>query len=129
MSVLEGRGGPIFTTGYWYVRLCLAVGRRTAGQLSGPFFALAPAHRRRAVTAVLDLPEEIGLLSLRRLGPVIGDLARHHPPMNALTREALAAAVTLGAAVLMAVRNENSILAAGVTEEGLPVELIALDQP
>lgn len=127
VPVLGERGGPMFTTGYWYVRLCLAVGRLTGGRLSGPFVALPTARRRRALTAVLELPREIGLLSLRRLGPVIGDLAPHHPPMNALTREALAAAVALRAEVLMARSNQNHVLAAGVAQEGLRVELVDLD--
>lgn len=127
LPVLRDHSGPVFTSGYWYVRLCLAVGRRTAGRLSGPFLALPPARRRRALTAVLSLPQEIGLLSLRRLGPVIGELAQRHPPMNALTREALAAAVVLEAEVLMAGGNENFVLATGVAEEGLHARVVALD--
>ncbi len=47
--------------------------------------------------------------------------------MNALTREALAAAVALTAELLMAQGNENHVLAAGVAREGLRVELVALD--
>lgn len=126
VPVLGERGGPMFTTGYWYVRLCLAVGRLTGGRLSGPIVALPPGRRRRALSAVLELPREIGLLSLRRLGPVISDLAPYHPPMNALTREALAAAVALGADVLMAQSNQNHVLAAGVAQQGLRVELVDL---
>lgn len=122
--MLGGRGGPIFTTGYWYVRLCIAIGRRTAGQLSGPVLSLPPQQRQRAVSAVLKLPPDIGLLSLRRLGPVIAELSRRHRPMNTLTREALAAAVMLGADVLMAERNQNHVLEAGVVQEGLQVELV-----
>lgn len=127
LPVLGARDRPVFTTGYWYVRLCLALGRRTAGRLSGPFLGLPPDRRRRAMAAVLDLPQEIGLLSLRELGPTISELAQHHRPMNVLTREALAAAVVLEADVLMAEGNENSVLAAGVTREGLHAEFVALN--
>lgn len=61
---------PIFTTGYWYVRLCQAVLGVAArpGALSGPFEALVGRRRDQAIAAVLELPEEIGLLSLRELG-------------------------------------------------------------
>lgn len=128
VPMIGERRGPVFTTGYWYVRLGLALGRQTGGRLSGPFLALPHALRRRALAAVLELPEEIGLLSLRRLGPVISELAPRHGPMNALAREALAAAVTLRADVAMAEGNENTALATGVVEEGLSIEWIALDR-
>lgn len=122
---LQGRfvvpsGDALYTTGYWYVRLCLAVSRRMGGTLSGPFAALPPQRRQAAVSAVLQLPEDIGLLSLRQLGPVIGEIGTRHRPMNVLTREALAAAVELSATVLIAEGNENPTLIAGLEAEGLP---------
>jgi hypothetical protein len=124
--VLTERPGAVFTSGLWYVRLCLAVARRAGGALSGPFAVLPPERRRRAVEAVLSLPEDIGLLSLRQLGPVIGDLAGRHPPMNILTREALAATVTLDATLLMAEGNENRTLAEAVVREGLEVAVLSI---
>lgn len=63
--------GPIFTTGYWYVRLCqaaLGVVDRP-GALPRPFAALPRDRRERALAAVLELPDEIGLISLRELAP------------------------------------------------------------
>lgn len=123
-DVLARREEDLFTTGLWYVRLCLAVVRRSGGALSGPFAALPPDRRRVAVAAVLSLPEEVGMLSPRRLGPVIGDLAGRHPPMNILTREALAAAVSLRASVVMAEGNENRALADAAVREGLQFEVI-----
>jgi hypothetical protein len=73
--VLPRADEPVFTTGYWYVLLCLAVTRRAGGTLSGPFAALPEHQRHLAVSAVLRLPPEIGLLSLRQLGPLMGELA------------------------------------------------------
>jgi hypothetical protein len=113
-------GERLYTTGYWYVRLCLAVRRRAGGTLSGPFAALPPQQRTAAVSAVLQLPTEIGLLSLCQLGPLIGELGTRHEPMNVLTREALAAAVELSATAVIAEGNENRTLIAALEAEGLP---------
>jgi hypothetical protein len=129
IPVLGHRSGPVFTTGLWYLRLCLALGRGMSGRLSGPFLSLSPARQRRALGAVLALPREIGLLSLRRLGPTIGELSDRHRPMNALTREALAAAVTLQADVLMAEHNQNHVLATAAAQEDLDVEFLVFGEP
>ena len=92
----------IYTTGYWYVRLCqaaLGVQERT-GVLSGPFVELPEELRQRALAAVLELPDEIGMLSLRELGPTIAALRSRHQ-LNILSIEALAAAARLNAQVYL----------------------------
>jgi len=91
---------PVFTTGYWYVRLCQAVlgAEVRTGVLSGPFAALLRPTRARAMRALLELPDAIGLLSLRQLAPVIGQLRQRYN-LNILGMEALAAAVVLQADV------------------------------
>lgn len=90
------------TTGYWYVRLCQAVlsAHERAGALSRPFGDLPPSLRRQALDAVLELPEAIGLVSLRELGPLIGRLRTTHA-LNILGMEALAAALHLDADVYL----------------------------
>jgi hypothetical protein len=90
----------LYTTGYWYVRLCQAVLGATVrrGALSGPFADLPPSMRERATAALLQLPESIGLRSLRDLGPSIGVLRQRHQ-LNVLGMEALAAALVLNARV------------------------------
>lgn len=62
----------------WYVRLCQAViradsglSRAGPGALSRPFNDLSDELRSAAVTKVLELPECIGLMSWRSLGPSI----------------------------------------------------------
>ena len=122
--VLASPHDAVFTTGYWYVRLCLAVMRRAGGVLSGPFAALRPERRQAAAAAVLQLPAEIGLLSLRQLGPPIGELATRHAAMNVLTREVLAAAVELSATVVVAQGNENPALLAALEAERLTATVI-----
>lgn len=106
-AVLRGEPSPepgtaIFTTGYWYVRLCQAVlgASDRPGALSGPFEALPAEERDRAMQALLELPEPIGLVSLRELAPLIGQLRRHHQ-LNILGLEALAAARYLDADVYL----------------------------
>jgi hypothetical protein len=115
-QVLRGRtprilaSKELYTTGYWYVRLCQAVvnanesapdsANERTGVLSRPFAELPPELRRRAVMAVLQLPADIGLISLRDLAPTIAQLRRHHQ-LNILGIEALAAASQLGAQVFL----------------------------
>jgi hypothetical protein len=95
-------GAEIYTTGYWYVRLCQAVLRASgrAGVLSSPFASLPDDARARAVERLLTLPTTIGLLSLRELGPLIGRLRARHE-LNILALEALAAASRLEAEVFL----------------------------
>ena len=106
-AVLRGRTPPrrkaeVFTTGYWYVRLCQAVlaANRHSGTLSAPFAALPGPIRDRAIRALLELPDQIGLVSLRELAPVIGQLRNRHD-LNILGMEVLAAAVHLEADVFL----------------------------
>ena len=96
------RRSQVFTTGYWYVRLCQAVlsSDNVRGVLSGPFPSLPSPARDKAVRALLELPEEIGLVSLRELAPVIGQLRNRHD-LNILGMEVLAAAVHLEANVYL----------------------------
>lgn len=124
-AILRGGSPPdpdvsIFTTGYWYVRLCQAVLTATAqpGKLSGPFLELPEPARSRAVDALLALPADIGLVSLRDLGPSIGRLRARHQ-LNILGLEALAAAIHLGAHVRLSARSRK--LEAALEAEGLTV--------
>jgi hypothetical protein len=107
-AVLRGRrpralaSKKIYTTGYWYVRLCQAAlgAQERTGVLSGPFVELPEELRERALAALLELPDEIGMLSLRELGPTIAELRSRHQ-LNILSIEALAAAARLNAQVYL----------------------------
>lgn len=113
-------GQPIFTTGHWYVRLCHAVlgDADRSGALSSPFQVLPGPQRQRAIAAVMELPADIGLVSLRTLAPLIGRLRAEHN-LNILASEAVAAAIHLDAAVLLSIRAPR--LEQALTAEGLPV--------
>lgn len=117
-------GVPVATTGYWYVRLCQAVlgAADRPGVLSRPFAALPSDLRDRALQALLELPEDIGLVSLRDLGPVIGRLRRRHE-LNILGMEALASAVHLEATVFLSAPSPRLQLALNL--EGRSCEILA----
>lgn len=108
----------LYTTGYWYVRLCQAVlgAQARTGVLSQPFVRLSDEVRERALAAVLELPDEIGLLGLRELGPSIARL-RQGKQLNILSIEALAAATRLQANVYLSAaspRLEQALRSAGL---------------
>lgn len=107
-------GAEVYTTGYWYVRLCQAVlgASERTGVLSGPFASLPDGVRERAIEGLLALPSSIGLLSLRDLGPLIGQLRVRHN-LNALGLEALAAASRLDAEVFLAAPSPRLLEALG----------------
>lgn len=117
------RRRQLATTGYWYVRLCQAVlaAAERPGTRLAPFDALPPDQRDRAIAALVELPDEIELLSLRTLAPVIGRLRRSYA-LNALGIEALAAAVVLDAAVYLSA--PSPLLEAALTAEGRPVRRV-----
>ena len=116
-------GEPVFTTGYWYVRLCQAVlsASDREGVLSRPFDNLPTMARARALRALLELPDEIGLVSLRGLGPLIGQLRNRHQ-LNILSFEVLAAAVHLEADVFLSAPSPR--LEEALREENRNVEVI-----
>jgi hypothetical protein len=107
----------IFTTGYWYVRLCQAVldAAYRRGVLSEPFFGLPEERRKTALAAVAELPAAVGLASLRELTPVIGRLRIEHS-LNVLSSEVLAASIYLDARVLLSVTSPR--LEAALASEG-----------
>jgi hypothetical protein len=128
-AVLRGRtpkqldARELYITGYWYVRLCQAVlgADERAGVLSRPFAALPPELRARAMQAVLDLPPEIGMVSLRDLAPDIARLRRHHQ-LNILSVEVLASATRLRADVYLSA--ESPQLEAALRHEGIAVDVL-----
>jgi hypothetical protein len=90
--------GDLFTTGSWYYRLARAAHDWTfAGALSSAVDLLSPEQQARVADALDALPQQIGLLDMRRIVPIM----RHLPGrrLNFLTAEAVAAALALDAAI------------------------------
>ena len=113
----------IFTTGYWYVRLCQAVlnANDRMGVLSRPLAELPTPLRDRAIQTVLELPDEIGIVSLRDLAPSIAGLRRDHQ-LNILTIEALAAAIHLDAQVYLSA--PSPLLEQALSERHVRVKIL-----
>lgn len=129
-GLLQGRTAPqlhpdqaVYTTGCWYVRLCqAALSPTVSGVLSGTFTELPPRLRSRAMESLLELPAEIGLVSMRALAPLIGQLRRRHRKLNLLSIEALAAALHLGAEVCLG--TPSPPLQAALIAEGRQVVIL-----
>ncbi len=128
-SMLRGSRSPlpnvsIYATGYFYVRLCQAVFGSSAarGVLSAPFASLPGELHVRAMRSLLELPEEIGLVTLRELAPVIGQLRVRHD-LNVLDMEVLAAAASLEADVYLSAPSPR--LEDSLRREGRSVQILA----
>ena len=114
--------GEVFTTGSWYYRLGRAVTAGTGtGALSGRFQALDDSVRQRVMASLEDLPDQIGLLSLRVVVPVMQALAVTRP-VNFLNAEALGAALLLDASIAVTV--DAPLLRAGASDLSVSYRLI-----
>jgi hypothetical protein len=114
------RGAACFTTTYFWFRACRAVVVGVGGRLSGPFERLEPTHRAVALEHLLALPDDVGLPEPRLILPVMVDVQRRHPVLNILNTEAVAAALLLGAKMVL-----SSSTARGQLQAVLPDESIA----
>ena len=116
-------GGEVFTTGSWYYRLARAVSAGSGtGSLSGAFQALSESERQRVLASLNVLPEEIGVLSLRVVVPVIQALPVSGP-LNFLSAEAIGAAILLGAAITVTV--DTALLREAAAAVAVPFEVRA----
>jgi hypothetical protein len=95
------RNAARFTTSYFYFRACRAVVAGAGGQLSGPFERLEPERRVAALQRMLALPDDVGLPDPRTLMPEMVHVQQRHPHLNILNTEAVAAAVLLGARMML----------------------------
>ncbi len=122
---LRRPGVQIITTGLWYHRLCRAVANRSVtGAMSRMLGQAEATVAASAVTAITDLPEGIGLLSLRDLAWPMARLLDEGVQLNLMSLEALAAAEHLGAELCLAVEDENPQLLAAAFHRGTPTRLI-----
>jgi hypothetical protein len=112
-------GVQLHTTAYWYYRACRAAVLGAGGHLSGPFRELQPLEQQRAIGAMLQLPENIGLPDTRQLVPLMVDVAGRHPHLNLLNLEAVAAARALAATVWLSPEAANGVLPPVLDDEHL----------
>lgn len=110
--------GEVFTTASWYYRLGRAVAAGSgSGSLSGRFEALDESSRDLVRTGLDVLPEEVGLVSLRIVVPVMRAVSTRHR-LNFLNAEALGAALLLDGTILVTtdapmLREAADVLAVG----------------
>ncbi|MBX3283943.1 MAG: hypothetical protein R2746_05975 [Acidimicrobiales bacterium] len=116
----------IATTGLWYHRLCRALGDgAVVGALSRRLGAVDESIAADVLGAVVDLPESIGLVSLRDLGWDMGTLLRRGCRLNLLGLEALAAARHLEATILVAEVDDNLALREAAEMVGVATRVVA----
>ena len=100
-----------------------SAGRPEAGvHFSRAVDALSDAERIRVRVSLETLPPSIGLLTLRRLVPVMAALPGQ---LNLLTAEAVAAAIVLDAPI--AVTTDSDLLNRTATQVGVTVEKVTFD--
>jgi hypothetical protein len=118
-------GTAVFTTGLWYHRLCRALcDRAFVGALSR---ALGPVDRATGAgvaSAVIRLPESVGLRSMRELAWPMAQLLDDGHRLNLLSLEALAAAEELRAEICLTALDANPPLAAAAATRGVAVRLV-----
>jgi hypothetical protein len=129
-ELLVGIGRPgvqLHTTAYWYYRACRAAVLGAGGHLSGPFRELQVPEQERAIGALLQLPEVIGLPDTRRLVPQMVEIAGRQPRLNLLNLEAVAAARVLDATTWLSPEAASGVLPTVLDDELLAWEIVTID--
>jgi hypothetical protein len=122
---LRPNGATIATTGLWYHRLCRAVSNTdVTGSLSRQLGQVSLTLAEAAVHAIVELPETIGLLSLRSLGWPMATLLGDGEKLNLLSLEALAAATQLGAEICLSSSDDNAPLCAAASRRGVGIRTV-----
>ena len=107
-------------------RACRAVVVGAGGRLSGPFERLEPDHRAVALEHMLALPDNVGLPEPRHIVPVMVEVQRRHPVLNVLNTEAVAAALLLGAKMVLSPPTAQGQLQAVLPDEGIAFQTVDL---
>lgn len=87
--------------------------------MSGPFERLAPPEQRRAIAAMLQLRDDIGLPDPGRTVPDMVDVAGRHRRLNLMNLEAVAAARIEGAVVWLSTEAARGVLPEVLSVEGV----------
>ena len=98
------RRDDLATTNLWYARLCKSAAGQRGGALLGSW---EPNERDALVAALIALPDEIEMVPMRRLAWRMGQLVSEHSGLSSLGSEAVAAAETLNARLLVSSRDDS----------------------
>jgi hypothetical protein len=124
-SSLRPDGAALATTGLWYHRLCRALADdAVTGSMSSRLGAVDDEVASAVLGAVVDLPVDIELISLRTLGWPMARLLHTAARLNLLSLEALAAAQHSSADICLAEGDENAPLRAAAHGLGIAVRTI-----
>jgi hypothetical protein len=124
-STLRPAAATIATTGLWYHRLCRAVAdAAVVGSISRRLGAVDDVVASGVLSAVVDLPDTIEMVSFRTLGWPMGELVHAGARLNLLSLEALAAARHLSADVCLAEADDNAPLRAAATNFSIAVRTV-----
>lgn len=122
---LARRRGPRHTTGLWYHRLCRAVlTSPVLGTMSSRLAGAPPELAVLATRAAVDLPADLGLVSLRDLAWPMAELLQAGARLKLSSLEALAAAEHLGATICLADVDANRPLMAAAGARGVRFLLV-----
>jgi hypothetical protein len=122
---LRPGGARVFTTGLWYHRLCRALASTTVSGAMSRQLGNVPADIAAGiVSAVTELPDTIGIVSLRTLAWPMASLIADGARVNLLTLEALAAALHLDAEICLAAADTNPPLVAAAAARGISVRVV-----
>jgi hypothetical protein len=98
------RGEELATTNLWYARLCKSAARAGTGALVGD---LSFRDRQALVAALVRLPADFSVVPMRDLAWRMGVLISEESGLSTLGAEAVAAAETLEARVLVSSRDDS----------------------
>ena len=122
---LRPRPAAIATTGLWYHRLCRALTDQTVvGSMSRRLGGVDAAVAAEVIASVIELPDTVGLVSLRSLGWPMGALVQSGVRLNLLSLEALAAAQHLDADICLAEVDDNKSLRLAARRLAVPIRTI-----
>lgn len=125
-SSLRPVGAALATTGLWYHRLCRALTDNTViGSMSRRLGNIDDAVAADVLSAAVDFPGSIELVSLRALGWPMGNLVHVGARLNLLSLEALAAARHLSAEICLAAADDNAPLRASANDFGVGVRTVS----
>ena len=123
---LRPLGAGLATTGLWYHRLCRALADQTVvGSMSRRLGSGDSGMAADVIAAVVDLPDNIELLTLRTLGWPMAELVRSGIRLNLLSLEALAAARHLEAEICLAAADQNRPLLEAAQALSIPIRQLA----
>lgn len=104
-ALLDAIGHDVVaTTNLWYVRLCKSAANRRGGALLGGW---SDEERDAIIGGLLSLDDAITVKPLRELAWRMGVLSAEHSGVSSLGAEAVAAAETLDASVLVSSRDDG----------------------